>query len=392
MLWPTLIALAGTLLLVARIVLAFRARDAAGNRTVAVAFAPPRALTPGTAATLRKEVLDETAVPAEILDLAVKGVWQVGVREEDGRKVWFVHRDTVHMPILDGVAVDVYRAVFPYGSTALTQDLTRDDRRARDFRAVVIRTRREARNAGWIEESRKVADVQLWTTLGFAAVAVGGIVWFITNGSTGGDVPPGYGLIGGGMLAGFVARYVPTRRRWLTAEGRRINDELDGLKLYMTMAEKDRLKVLQAPDTALRLPVRVDRGGGTIDRVQVAKLNERLLPWAVVFGILPEWSRALAADFEAAGLAPTWVFLPGGDLASGALTFGAFTDAGGFDTLSDVGSFADSSAEGGAGLAEIGSGSDGGFGGGSDAGGGFGGWGGFDGGGFGGDGGGGGGD
>ena len=45
----------------------------------------------------------------------------------------------------------------------------------------------------------------------------------------------------------------PQDRR-LTPEGRRLTDELDGLKLYMTMAEAERLRALQAPDTAQRLP------------------------------------------------------------------------------------------------------------------------------------------
>lgn len=371
MLLPTLVALLGTLILVLRIVLALRSRDAPGNRTVAVAFAPPRALSPGTGAQLRREVLDQTAVPAEILDLAVKGIWKVGVREaDDGRRTWFVQRDSVHAPLLDGVGWEVYRAVFPYGSTALTQDLTRDPHRARAYRDVVRKAAAEARNLGLLGVRTNGTSLDLATSLGVAAVVAGGVVWFVSNG---GAPPPedpaGWALVGGGVLPGLASAFFPVRRRWLTVEGRRLNDELDGLKQYMTMAEADRLKVLQAPDTALRLPARVDRPGGGVDRARVAKLHERLLPWAVVFGILPEWSSVLSADLREAGIAPEWMYVPGADGFAGAITFDAFTQSGGLDTLGDLGSFADAGSDG-AGLVEIGPGS----GGSADGGSFFGGW------------------
>jgi len=38
----------------------------------------------------------------------------------------------------------------------------------------------------------------------------------------------------------------------------------------------------------------------------VLKLNERLLPYAVLFGLEQEWSRELAALYEARGETPGW--------------------------------------------------------------------------------------
>jgi uncharacterized membrane protein len=38
----------------------------------------------------------------------------------------------------------------------------------------------------------------------------------------------------------------------------------------------------------------------------VLKLNERLLPYAVLFGLEREWSRELASLYEQTGTAPDW--------------------------------------------------------------------------------------
>ncbi|NLE19027.1 MAG: hypothetical protein GX632_10895, partial [Propioniciclava sp.] len=98
MIWAALLAIATVVAVVARVVLARRERDAIGNQTVAVAFAPPRVVTPGLSAALRREVSGSTIIPAEILDLAVRGVWQVGVVGEGRDKVWFVQRDDIREP------------------------------------------------------------------------------------------------------------------------------------------------------------------------------------------------------------------------------------------------------------------------------------------------------
>lgn len=58
--------------------------------------------------------------------------------------------------------------------------------------------------------------------------------------------------------------------------------KLSGLKVYMKLAEEERLAVLQSPEGAIR------RGD---ERYVV--LHERLLPWAVLLGIAKEWAKEL---------------------------------------------------------------------------------------------------
>ncbi|MDN5570524.1 MAG: DUF2207 domain-containing protein [Propionibacteriaceae bacterium] len=378
MIWASILAVATVVVAILRIVVAIRSKDAPGNETVAVAFAPPRALTPGLAAQLRRDVKDNATIPAEILDLALKGVWQVGVRDDAdagrpgqpahpagrGTKTWFVQRATLEEPELEPVPQQVYRAIFPPGSTALTADLVAGRETRLGFTNALHEAWHTVTRRGWVEHLASaglgIARAGAWLVPMLAFVA-------FLGGPDAGALP----LLAFAFLGGLATNLIKVSPWRLTTEGRRLNDELDGLKHYMTLAEADRLKVLQAPDTATRLPA--VQGSG-----EIARLHERLLPYAVLFGILPQWSEVVAHDLEDADLAPAWFFLPGLDPFT-FMAWAAFADAGGLAALGDMGSFdADVGAD--TGMEGIGDGGDmggdfgdggGADGGGGDGGGGF---------------------
>ncbi len=79
-----------------------------------------------------------------------------------------------------------------------------------------------------------------------------------------------------------------TARKPLTDKGAELRDHLEGLREYIRLAEADRLKVLQSPSGADRSPVSTD------DPREVLKLNEKLLPYAVLFGLEKEWAEELS--------------------------------------------------------------------------------------------------
>lgn len=95
------------------------------------------------------------------------------------------------------------------------------------------------------------------------------------------------GVVGGAALAILtLALSVPPVRR--TREGSLLQEKLDGLKLYLTVAEEERLKVLQSVTGAERR--RVDAN----DPAQVVRLYEELLPWAMLLGVEGSWAKVLA--------------------------------------------------------------------------------------------------
>ncbi len=101
-----------------------------------------------------------------------------------------------------------------------------------------------------------------------------------------GFIFPPYTL--GILLAGVVvlvsARLMPAR----TQKGVDMRDYLYGLRDYMKLAEADRLKVLQSPKGELTEKIDVN------DTTKLMKLYEKLLPYAMLFGIEREWAKQFA--------------------------------------------------------------------------------------------------
>lgn len=83
----------------------------------------------------------------------------------------------------------------------------------------------------------------------------------------------------------------------MSESGAAVRDHLLGIRDYLRLAEADRIRMLQAPDTAERIDV--------TDRQAVVKLYEKLLPYAIIFGIEHEWLRELGRDYETLG-SPEW--------------------------------------------------------------------------------------
>ncbi|MFT4030468.1 MAG: DUF2207 domain-containing protein [Protaetiibacter sp.] len=93
-------------------------------------------------------------------------------------------------------------------------------------------------------------------------------------------------LVGGAVLFGFAGSPAV-----LTSEGALAREHLDGIRAYLELAEADRIRVLQSPAGAERVPV--DTGDAEV----VVRLNERLLPYAIVFGIEDQWQRELGTMY-----------------------------------------------------------------------------------------------
>jgi uncharacterized membrane protein YgcG len=79
-------------------------------------------------------------------------------------------------------------------------------------------------------------------------------------------------------------------RRPLAAAGAELRDYLAGLKLYIEVAETERIRILQSPRGAERV--------NTNDRGEMVKLYERVLPYAVLFHQEKEWAKQLGDYYD----------------------------------------------------------------------------------------------
>lgn len=91
---------------------------------------------------------------------------------------------------------------------------------------------------------------------------------------------------------GFWAKFfTPLKREPVIATPKAypVVDHLWGIHDYVRLAEKERFALLQSPDgTATRV----------VDGREILLLNERLLPYAVLFGLEREWSMAIDAQHQ----------------------------------------------------------------------------------------------
>lgn len=99
-------------------------------------------------------------------------------------------------------------------------------------------------------------------------------------------------LEGHAVERGFWAKlFTPLRREPVvpTPKAYPIVDHLWGIHDYVRLAERERFAMLQSPDgTATR----------SLDGREVLLLNERLLPYAVLFGLEKQWAAAIQTQHE----------------------------------------------------------------------------------------------
>jgi uncharacterized membrane protein YgcG len=104
------------------------------------------------------------------------------------------------------------------------------------------------------------------------------------------------------LLIAAIIGYAIAYSLWpLTAKGKELEGYLEGLKLYISVAEEERLKMLQSPEGAEKV--------GSVDTdnaKQLVKLYERVLPYAVLFGQSKEWVRQLGAYYDESSVQPEW--------------------------------------------------------------------------------------
>lgn len=179
---------------------------------------------------------------------------------------------------------------------------------------------------------RKTAIVLL-----IVGVLLGSIVWIMITG-----------------VMAFVLSFMSWR---LSDTGLALKRYLKGLKMYISVAEQERLAMLQSPEGAEKV---ASVGSGT-DSAQMIKLYEKVLPYAVLFGQEKEWSKQLGRYYEAANTSPDWY--AGNNAVFNAAMFSSAMNS--FSTASMAASSYSSSSGGSGG---------GGFSGGGGGGGGGGGW------------------
>ncbi|MGV8859455.1 DUF2207 domain-containing protein [Rhodoglobus sp.] len=347
----------GALGALAGLIWAFRTRrtklaDAAGRPTIIAEYSPPSDVPLVTAALLLGK--RNKAIAAQILEFAVRGKLRVREAESSG---FFSSRTEYLLELVDptgvrGAELEILRALFGKSlQHGAVRSLAKADQKLSQKLYKIV----ERENSGLVAAGfRRTVSASSYLPIAVSAVAIAAVIFFgvlLIDGAYGSGVP--FVIIAGSIVAG-VATLVLLFRTPVTARGAEARDHLEGLELYIRLAEADRLRMLQSPEGALR-----EKSTSTGNN-DVLKIYEKLLPYAVLFGLEKQWSGELSRYYSERS--PDWY--SGSGAFNGALFASSISSMSDSIASSYSGS-ASSSSSGGSG----GGGSSGGGGGGGGGGG-----------------------
>jgi len=346
---------------------ATRWRNRPGRPTIIAEYLPPEGVNLLTAG----EVSGTTAraMAAQFLSFAVRGNLRV-LEATKGKNRYLL--ELVQGDGLDPAERRILTRLFPGLRAGDRRDLGKKDAALAGALQSETRSARKRSVAEGLRERKGGAPRRWLLALAILSGVVSVVAGIVAGVTEVGGAWPVLTLVVGVLSAGTTLALAAVVRP-LTDAGAELRDYLKGVKLYIGLAEADRLRVLQSPEGALRSPDRDHRADGAVhpaqtlparavEAPQVLKLYERLLPFAVLFGQEKKWSGVLGEYYARTGSSPDWY--------SGAVVFnaayfataiGAFSSA---TTASWSGSAGSSSSSGFGGGGSVGGGGGGGGGGG----------------------------
>jgi len=351
--------------LVAGFLRATRWRGAAGRFTIIAEYLPPRGINLLTSG----DVVGASgkAIAAQLISFAVRG--NVRILDSSGQKNHFL-LEFVHANGVDEAESRILGKLFPGLQPGDRRDLKKKSvTLSKALQKERVAARAESLRLGLREKKNDGLRVGLFV---LAVVSVG----IALVGSLGALVT----VVGGAWPLLFIVVAIISavgtfifagNLRPLTASGAELRDYLKGVKLYIGLAEADRLRVLQSPEGAVRSVYRPEAsrpdltgatGTAQADSVQIVKLYERVLPLAVLFGQEKNWSGVLSQYYVQSNTQPDWYF--GSGMFQAAYFAAAISSFSTATTASWSGSATSSSTSGGGGGGFSGGGGGGGGGGG----------------------------
>lgn len=315
-----------------------RGRGASGRGVIVTEYDPP----PGVDVMQGAELVARrgAGIPAALVDTAVAGHLRI-VDTGDARSLSLELVSAESAEALHGAVLGAVFGAHARPGARVTLGPDRQDV-AKALQKLPTAAAADLRARGWTERQR------VGPSIAAAGIAVGAFVVAVVALilAAMGTAPAWWQIVaipatvGLGILSFALLRY----RDRVTDAGAPARDHLRGLRDYLQLAEADRLRVLQSPEGAERRAIDAD------DPRQVLHLYERLLPWAIVWGVEREWAEALDTRVRESGDDLHW-YRGGGGFSSAALlsTMGTLRTAStpATATTSGSGSFSGGSFGGG---------------------------------------------
>ncbi len=248
-------------------------KDRAGRGVVVPEYSPPNKLSPLEAGMIYDYRIDTKDVSATIIDLAVRGY--IVIVEEKQKKIL---KDKTNYSLkllksdisqLNEYEKAIINGIFSSLSSGAVVEFTS---LKNSFYKVITKLQKDVpanlTTAGYFDGDPTKAGSRMYVV---AAVLFFG-AWFIRSWLT-------VGLLLSSALVGLFAALMTKR----SAKGVAAKESIEGLKLFLNVAEKDRIAMLQSAD-AKYVPK-------PSEPKKTVELFEKLLPFAIVLGVEKTWAK-----------------------------------------------------------------------------------------------------
>ncbi|RJO60067.1 DUF2207 domain-containing protein [candidate division WS5 bacterium] len=245
-----------------------KGRDPRGRGTIIVQYDAPDGVDPIAVGTLMDQKVDKKDISAGIIDLAVKGYLKI--KRLDGKGI-FKTKDYELTKIkgtggLSDYETKIMDALFKDDEVVKLKDLSTSF--AQDIKEAQKMVYKALVDKGYFSKNPQTIRT-IYLVVGFLLL-VGGIAGVMF-------VP---GVIAIGAIIIFFSFFMPAR----TLKGVYAREHILGLKEYLSIAEKDRIKFHNAPE-------------------KNPETFEKFLPYAMALGVEKEWAKQFEGIFREN---PTW--------------------------------------------------------------------------------------
>lgn len=253
-----------------------------------IEYGIPRQVNPLLAGQLMGKSHDP--IVATILDLAVRGVVRIEETQETSR--WLKQTETKPvLRLIDPQLVEdpqehlLLRGMFPNLEPRETFDFPKNSKPFMQATESVIKDSAKATlERGYHEKQRHSgAAVAGWT----AMVLLIPVVVLLIMGTSRDNMPMTATSILLGMVCLILSLLCVTKHRVLTPRGAALRQQLERMEQVMRADDADRLNMMQSFTSA---PRREDDGS-------YVHIYDRLLPYAVQFGLQKQWTKAMAHTY-----------------------------------------------------------------------------------------------
>jgi uncharacterized membrane protein YgcG len=256
-------------------------RDPKGRGVIVPEYGPPKGLSPIEVGTLIDFRTDNKDITATIVDLAIRRYITIVEQTQDRKLRRDVTTYTLRSEITDYSQLSAFEK-------AILNDLFTGSGKGEELDLAAMKFKLSKTATLLRATVRKHLVKQLYIrpssiTGKNVLVGVGAVLAVCIDGAVGGHygAEPAFGL--GVFLGAVLAAIFLARMSSRTPKGVQAKEQILGLKMYLEVAESERIKKLQSPDAAY--------APKSAEPKHTVELFEKLLPYAMILGVEQQWAK-----------------------------------------------------------------------------------------------------